>query len=334
MKSEALWIPEKHHAELRPAEAPDPEPNEIRVRAIASGISSGTEMLLYEGLGPAGQQMTPSTCEGSWALPVKYGYQSVGRVIDAGEDSGYSEGELVFCRYPHQSIYTIDGSDTELVNRIPEFDPPEIGVLGNNADVALTSMLDVPVRLGDVVVVFGLGIVGMFCVQLAARSAGRLIAVDPYAQRREIALEVGADVAVHPDDAIDAVLEASNGRGSDISVEASGAAAGLQLAIDTCGLEATVNVVGWYGNKQIPLVLAPQFYSQRLKLVSSSVLYAGSGLQPRWDLGRKLEVALEFLPSDPPREDDHAPDSVRQGSRGVRAPRGESGGDSGGDLHL
>jgi len=241
--------------------------------------------------------MTPSTCEGCWDLPVKYGYQSVGRVIDTGRSSGYGEGDLVFCRYPHQDVYTIDATDPELVYRIPEFDPPEIGVLGNNADVALTALLDVPVRLGDVVVVAGLGIVGMFCALLARRTAGTLVVVDPFEYRRDIALKLGADVAVHPDDAVAAVMEASDGRGADVSIEASGAAAGLQLAIDVCGLEADVCVVGWYGSKQIPLVLAPQFYSQRLKLVSSSVLYAGSGLQPRWDLGRKLQTALDLLPS-------------------------------------
>ncbi len=302
MDATALWISRERHAELRPATAPDPAPHEIRVKAIASGISTGTELVLYHGLGPGDQAMTPSTCEGRWDLPVKYGYQSVGRVIDAGRDAGYREGDLVFCRYPHQDVYTIDATDPELVYRIPEFDPPEIGVLGNNADVALTALLDVPVRLGDVVVVVGLGIVGMFCALLARRTAGTLVVVDPFEYRRDIALRLGADVAVHPDDAIAAVREASDGRGSDVSIEASGAASGLQLAIDASGLEADVCVVGWYGAKQVPLVLAPQFYSQRLKLVSSSVLYAGSGLQPRWDLGRKLQAALDLLPSMHPHE--------------------------------
>jgi threonine dehydrogenase-like Zn-dependent dehydrogenase len=302
MEARALWIASEGRAELRAAEAPPPSPNEIRVKAIASGISTGTEMVLYRGLGPAGQAMTPSTCEGSWALPVKYGYQSIGRVIDAGEDCGYRDGELVFCRYPHQDYYTIDADDPELVFRIPDFDPPEIGVLGNNADVALTALLDVPVRLGDVAVVVGLGIVGMFCSLLARRTAGTLVVVDPFEYRREIALKLGADVAVHPEDAVEAVQASSDGRGSDVSIEASGAASGLQLAIDCSGLEATVAVVGWYGNKQVPLVLAPQFYSQRLQLVSSSVLYAGSGLQARWDLGRKLEAALDFLPSMHPEQ--------------------------------
>ena len=302
MEAKALWITSKGHAELKPAEAPEPASHEIRVRAIASGISTGTEMVLYHGLGPEGQAMTPSTCEGSWALPVKYGYQSVGRVIDAGRDAGYGEGDLVFCRFPHQDVYTIDAGDPELVYRIPEFDPPEIGVLGNNADVALTALLDVPVRLGDVVVVYGLGIVGMFCALLARRTAGTLVVVDPFEYRRGIATRLGADVAVTPEEAVDAVLEASDGRGADIAIEASGHASGLQMSIDSCGLEGTVCVVGWYGSKEIPLILAPQFYSQRLKLVSSSVLYAGSGLQPRWDLGRKLQAALDLLPSMHPEE--------------------------------
>ena len=297
MDATALWIPSPFQAELRPDEASDPAPNEIRVRAIASGISTGTEMVLYRGLGPTDAPLTPSTCEGSWATPVKYGYQSVGRVIDAGADSGYEEGELVFCRYPHQDVYTIDATDPELVFRIPEFDPPELGVLGNNADVALTALLDVPVRLGDTVVVVGLGIIGMFCSVLARHTAGKLVVVDPFEFRRGIALELGADVAVHPDDAVEAVKEASEGRGADVSIEASGAPEGLQLAIDCSGLEADVCVVGWYGSKEVPLVLTPEFYTHRLRLVSSSVLYAGHGLQARWDLGRKLRAALELLPS-------------------------------------
>ena len=302
MEAKALWITSPGNAELRAAEAASPAPNEVTVQAIASGISSGTEMVLYRGQGPAGQEMTPSTCEGSWTLPVKYGYQSVGRVIDAGKGSGFREGELVFCRYPHQDYYTIDATDPELVFRIPEFDPPEIGVLGNNADVALTALLDVPVRIGDVVVVVGLGIVGMFCSLLARRTAGTLIVVDPFEYRRDVAKRLGADVAVHPDQAVEAVRAASDGRGSDVSIEASGAPSGLQLAIDCSAMEATVTAVGWYGDKDVPLKLSPRFHWQRLTLVSSSVLYAGMGLQARWDLGRKLQVALDLLPTMHPEE--------------------------------
>ena len=334
MDATALWMPRVRHAELRPDTAPDPAPHEIRVKAIASGISTGTELVLYHGLGPGDQAMTPSTCEGRWDLPVKYGYQSVGRVIDAGRGSGYGEGDLVFCRYPHQDVYTIDATDPELVYRIPEFDPPEIGVLGNNADVALTALLDVPVRLGDVVVVAGLGIVGMFCALLARRTAGTLVVVDPFEYRRDIALRLGADVAVHPDDAIAAVMEASDGRGADVSIEASGAAAGLQLAIDVCGLEADVCVVGLVRLQADPararaavLLAAPQ--ARELERPVRG-LRAAAALGP----GAQAADGPRPAPEHAPGEDDQPPHPVREGARGLRAARRAPRPDPGGDPHL
>lgn len=56
-------------------------------------------MVPYRGRGPAGQKKTPPRCAGSGTLPVTYGYESVGRVIDAGKASGYRNGALAFCRY-------------------------------------------------------------------------------------------------------------------------------------------------------------------------------------------------------------------------------------------
>ena len=131
----------------------------------------------------------------------------------------------------------------------------------------------------------------MFCALLARRTAGTLVVVDPFEYRRDIALRLGADVAVHPDDAVAAVMEASDGRGSRREHRGQRrGVAGCSWRSTSAGSRPTSASSGWYGAKQIPLVLAPQFYSQRLKLVSSSVLYAGSGLQPRWDLGRKLQA--------------------------------------------
>lgn len=302
MQARALWITEKRHAELRPVEVPPCGEGEILVQAIVSGISHGTEMVLYRGEGPATQPLTPRTSEGSWTLPAKYGYQNVGRVLEAGKKTQYAVGDIVFCRYPHQDYYTIDALDPELVYKLPAFDPIEIGILGNLADVSLSTLLDVPVRLGDVVAVFGLGVVGMFCAQFARRTASKVIVIDPLESRRALALRFGADLAVDPQDAIEAVAEVSQGRGADVTIEASGAPPALQTAIMSTGTEGTVAVVGWYGNKQVPLVLAPEFHFRRLRLVSSTVMVVGSGLQPRWDVGRKLETALEFLPSLHPTE--------------------------------
>ena len=185
----ALWMPRGGTPSFDRTPLPTLAPHEIRVKAIASGISTGTELVLYHGLGPGDQAMTPSTCEGRWDLPVKYGYQSVGRVIDAGQRLGLrARATSSSAATPTRTSTRSTPPTRSWCIRIPEFDPPEIGVLGNNADVALTALLDVPVRLGDVVGVAGLGLVGMFCTLLARRTAGKLVVVDPFEYRRDIAL--------------------------------------------------------------------------------------------------------------------------------------------------
>ena len=295
MQARGLWITRPRHAELRPAEVRPCGPDDITVKAIASGISHGTEMVLYRGQGPADQPLTPTTSEGSWTLPAKFGYQNVGRVIEAGKNTVYKPGDLVFCRYPHQDYFTVDAVDPEFVSKLPEVDPVD-AVLANLADVSLSALLDIPVRVGDVVAVFGAGVVGLFCMRFARRIARTVIVVDPIPERRRKAVELGADQGVSPSEAVDAVMAASDGRGADVVYEASGHPSALQGAIDCAGQEATVGVPGWYGNKSVPLRLAPEFHLRRLRIVSTTVMEAGSGLQPRWDLARKLAVAVEWLP--------------------------------------
>jgi 2-desacetyl-2-hydroxyethyl bacteriochlorophyllide A dehydrogenase len=295
LQARALWITKPHHSELKPAEVRPCGPNDITVKAIASGISHGTEMVLYRGQGPAGQKLTPITSEGSWTLPAKFGYQNVGRVLEAGANTVYKPGDLVFCRYPHQDYFTVDAVDPEFVSKLPEVDPVD-AVLANLSDVSLSVLLDVPVRVGDVVVVFGAGVVGMFCLQFAKRIADKVIVVDPIAERREKALYFGASAAVAPEDAVATTSALSDGRLADVVYEASGYPPALQGAMACAGQEATIGVVGWYGDKEVPLKLAPEFHVRRLRIVSSTVMLAGSGLQPRWDLARKLAVAVDWLP--------------------------------------
>lgn len=299
----AVWFTGPRRAELLPAVARPCRPDEVVVQAIASGISQGTETIMYRGEGPKDQPVTPETCEGEsmGSFPIKYGYQSVGRVIEAGTASGYAGGELVFARFPHQEVYTVR-VDPELLYRLPEHADPVHAVFGNLLDVAVNAMLDVPVRIGDVVVVYGLGVVGSFCAQLAKRTAGRVIAVDPIASRRRLAASFGIDDTVHPDDAPALIAERTGGRGADISIEVSGAPAALQPAIEGTGFEGTVVVVSWYGTKPVTLTLAPAFHMRRQRLVSSQVCAMGSGLAPRWDIARRMEVVWDVLPTLHPDE--------------------------------
>ncbi len=291
----ALWFTAARTAEILQQPVTPPGPGQVMVRAIVSLVSSGTELLIYRGEGAG--ELGLETCEGSFKFPVKYAYQVVGEVVAAGPGSSYAPGQIVFARHPHQSLFTMN-SESALITGVPHEMDPDRAVFVNLTAVALTTQLDVPVRFGDCVVVFGQGTVGSLAAQLARRTAGTVVAVDPLPGRRERALSWGADLAVAPDDAAEAVAAASSGRGADIAIEASGTGAALQAAINVTGQEGTIVAVSFFGNKVIPLVLAPEFHYRRQRIISSQVSTLGAGLQPRWSLGRRDRVAFSLLAED------------------------------------
>jgi threonine dehydrogenase-like Zn-dependent dehydrogenase len=254
-------------------------------------------MLVYRGEVPASDSLGLETCVGSFGFPIKYGYQVVGEVVAAGEEAGYRPGDVVFARHPHQDLFTMRSANSLLVP-VPSGMPAERAVFLNLLEVALNCALDVPVRFGDVVVVYGYGVVGRFCAQLSRRTAGCLVVVDPIAERRAAALSCGADAAVPPEEAPGAIADLSYGRGADICIEVSGAPSAVQDAVRATGQEGTIVEVSYFGTRKIPLVLAPEFHFRRQRIVSSQVGSVGSGLQPRWDLTRRDLAAFELLRSD------------------------------------
>src|SRR5262249_55606087 len=151
--------------------------------------------------------LLPSYCEGAFTFPIKYGYQVVGRVERSGAESGLRPGQRVFVRHPHQDVFTLRVDDG--VVPLPDAIDDDRAAFFNLTKVALTALLESPVRIGEVVVVSGLGIIGSIVTRFARRTAGRLIAVDPIPMRRELARQYGADVAIAPADLIQAVADLS-----------------------------------------------------------------------------------------------------------------------------
>jgi 2-desacetyl-2-hydroxyethyl bacteriochlorophyllide A dehydrogenase len=292
--------------ELRAEDVGRPGPGEVQVRAVASLVSAGTEMIVYRGETRSRAETDLPTSAGTHPFPIKFAYQVVGVVEEAGTDSGFTAGQRVFAYHPHQTRFTMAAGKVgggsyaaggrTLLFAIPDSLDDDHAVFANLFGVALTCLLDVPVRIGDCVAVSGLGVVGSFAGHFARRTASRLILVDPLASRRERAAWIGADAVVAPQDAPAAIDEHTAGRGVDIFIEASGAPAALQAAIEQTGKEGTIAVVAYYGGeKQIPLVLAPEFHVRRLRIVSSQNATVGSGLQPRWDTERRMGVVMEQL---------------------------------------
>jgi len=288
LNSRAVWFVGPRQIDLREAPVRAPEPGEITVRATRSLISAGTEMLVYRGDTTPGDRMPPNS-EGTFPFPTKYGYQTVGEVIAVGEDSGFAVGDRVFTRHPHQDYFTIEARP-EYVVRLPDEVGDDAATFLNLTRVALTGVLDVPVKVGEIAVVFGQGIVGMMCARIANLNAGATIVVDRFEKRRQLALDYGMRAAVEPQDVKEAVQELSNGRGADVIYEASGAPPALQAAIEIAADRGDIVAISLYGKHEVPLRLAPEFHFRRLRITSSQATD-----QARWDWARRTEASLGLL---------------------------------------
>ncbi|MFZ4759971.1 MAG: zinc-dependent alcohol dehydrogenase [Burkholderiaceae bacterium] len=280
--AQACWIETRGRAALRIETLPAPGPHEVCVRALYSGISRGTEALVFRGEVPPGEygRMRAPFQSGEFPAPVKYGYSSVG-VVEAGAPALL--GRTVFCLYPHQDRYVVPA---DAVHPLPQGLPPGRAVLAANAETALNGLWDAAPLPGDRIVVVGGGVVGLLVGWLAARIPGcEVQLVEPDPARAQLARDLGCD-AVTP--------EAARG-GADLVVHASSTAEGLQTALSLAGFEATVLELSWYGSRAVQVPLGEAFHAQRLVLRSSQVGHVAPRQRPRWTHARRLALALELL---------------------------------------
>jgi threonine dehydrogenase-like Zn-dependent dehydrogenase len=280
--AKSLWYAKKGVAELRAAPLPTPGPGQARVRTLFSGISRGTERLVFSGA--VGQseweRMRGPMQEGSFPFPVKYGYCATGVVEDGPADL---RGKTVFCLHPHQDYFN---APLEALSVVPEAVPARRATLAANMETALNALWDAGAGPGDRIVVVGAGVVGLLVASLAARLPGATVtAVDLDQSRKPILQALGADLA-SPDRAPGE---------ADIVFHASASAAGLNTAIACTGPEGTIVEMSWYGDKPVTIDLGGAFHSRRLKLVSSQVGLISTGRRLRWDYPRRRAMALSLL---------------------------------------
>ncbi len=288
----AVWFARARSVELRTEDLAETGPDDVRVRAALSAISHGTEMLVYRGEVDPDLALDLPTLAGGYGFPLKYGYANVGRAVAVGREvRGLREGDLVFALHPHQDEYVVPAS---LVHRLPDRTTPEQGVFLANLETAINVVLDAKPRLGEVVAVFGQGVVGLLVTQLLRRTGAHVIAVEPSTLRRSFSERCGAHAAIAAGDA-PLLRTMTDGRGADIAIDASGSPAALQEAIDCVAPEGTVVVCSWYGDKPVPLDLGGRFHRGRVRLVSSQVGRIDPSLAPRWDRERRLGLAMGLL---------------------------------------
>lgn len=278
----AFWIFGPGQGALRSEPIKEPADNEVLVETLASGISRGTENLVFQGLVPKSQheKMRAPFQEGDFTFPLKYGYASVGRVLKGPQSL---VGERVFCLHPHQDRYVVP---IDAVVAVPEAVPTGRAVLAANMETALNGLWDAPPRLGDRIAVVGCGVVGALVACLAADVPGtwvELIDVNPEKAVLARALELP----------FSAPGEASGD--ADLVIHASGQPEGLRTALDIAGFEATVLDLSWYGDRPVTLPLGENFHSRRLKLISSQVGAVAPAMRGRWSHRDRLSLALGLL---------------------------------------
>ena len=281
----AFWTVAPGRGEIRAQTLQTRAPGDVLVRAIASGISRGTESLVFRGLVPESQYaaMRCPLQEGEFPGPVKYGYASVG-VIEAGPDG--LPGQRVFCLHPHQDRYIVPA---EQVHLLAPGVPDARATLAANMETAVNGLWDAAPRVGDRIAVIGAGVVGCLVAALAARVPGtRVQIVDIDARRAAIAERLGCAFA----------LPAQARPDADLVVHASGHPDGLGLALTLAGFEATILEMSWYGTRPVSVPLGEAFHARRLEIKSSQVGAVSDARRARWSYRQRMALALELL-ADP-----------------------------------
>ena len=252
------------------------------MRALRSGVSRGTETLVFRGQVPPDQyeRMRAPFQEGDLPGPVKYGYLSVG-VVERGPRE--LEGRTVFCLYPHQSRYVVPASAVVLV---PEGVPPARAVLAGTVETAVNALWDAAPLVGDRVTVVGAGMFGCSVARLAVRVPGtRVTLVDVDPGRADVAAALGVGFAT-PDTA---------DGDQDLVVHTTATSAGLQVSLGLLAPDTSVLDLSWYGDRDVRLALGARFHSDRLGIRASQVGTVSPARAASRSPGDRLRLALDLL---------------------------------------
>jgi threonine dehydrogenase-like Zn-dependent dehydrogenase len=280
--AQAFWLREPGCGEIRSVGLPEPGAGDVLVRTVRSGISRGTETLVFRGGVPLDQsvRMRAPFQEGDFPAPVKYGYLNVGAVEEGPAEL---RGRTVFCLYPHQTAYVVPAG---AVSVVPEDVPPTRAVLAGTVETAVNALWDADPRVGDRVAVVGAGMVGCCVARLLHKyPAVRVTLVDVDPSRAAVATTLGVDFAL-PEDAPGEL---------DLVVHTSATSAGLQRSLDLLAPEGSVLDLSWYGDTEVRLSLGGAFHARRLVIRSSQVGTISPARASRRTSADRLALALELL---------------------------------------
>lgn len=307
-------FPAPHTTEVTKTPLREPGTGEVRARTVISAVSPGTETLLYRGNVPSntGTDSSIDSVMDSYSYPMSPGYACVGRVERLGE--GVEEkyhNRLVFSFQPHTSHFTTSVEDVVLLSTDTT---PEDAVLIPNVETAVNLVMDGRPMVGERVVIFGQGVVGLLTVALISQHpVQHLLTVDLDDSRRQRSEDWGADTAFNPEqEELRESLQLTSSqpreqggpqyKGADLVYELTGSPDVLNDALSVAGFDGRVIVGSWYGSRRSELDLGGQFHRSRIRIKSSQVSTVDPVHRGRWTKARRMNVVLDLLDTLHPSE--------------------------------
>jgi 2-desacetyl-2-hydroxyethyl bacteriochlorophyllide A dehydrogenase len=272
----ALFHTAPRCVEIRELPTPRPAAGEVLVSTLFSGISSGTERLVYRGEVPEDLALddTIDALGGAFRYPFPYGYACVGEVADSGR--------AVFAFQPHQDVFAARASD--LIS-LPAVDPAS-ATLFPLVETALQVTLDAGTGYRDRVIVLGAGVLGLLTALLLQRSGQRPLLAEPQAWRRVLASRLGVTAAA-PEELLKEEVA--------LVIDASGNPDAPAMALDMLAHEGTLLVASWFGTKPVVLPLGGAFHRRRLTIRSTQVSTVPARLSVTWPRSRRRLEAVELM---------------------------------------
>jgi 2-desacetyl-2-hydroxyethyl bacteriochlorophyllide A dehydrogenase len=302
MQRTSVIFKKPYEIELIKSPLPAPGEEEVLIKTRISAISPGTELLVYRGRFPPNLPVDAAipALARPFGYPLAYGYASVGQVVEIGRSTKKELlDQLVFCFHPHESHFTIR---QDQLNPLPDDIDSVDAVFLATMETAVNFLMDGRPIIGENIVVFGQGIVGLLTTALLSLlPLGNLVALDPYPLRRENAKIAGARIVLDPntpnvlDEGSKLLKSAVGGNGADLVYELSGNPAALNQALSIAGLGSRIVIGSWYGTKKNELDLGGSFHRNRIRLISSQVSTLAAQFEDRWTKNRRMKVALDMV---------------------------------------
>src|SRR5688572_24554539 len=281
------------------------EPHEVRLRTLYSGISAGTELTAYRGSNPyLHKQWDPSrklfipTEQPTLTYPVSgWGYEEVGEVIELGSEAkDVSIGDVIFGAWGHRTHHIVEESYAQDRVQAKSLDAI-FGIFSHIGSIALNGVHDARIRIGETVAVFGMGTLGQIVGQLCKKSGAKVVGVDRFPRRLEIAQQSSAaDVTLNADEGevAERIRALTDNRGADVAIEVTGSTIALNQAVRSVAYSAKVIALGFFQGEAGGLFLGEEFHHNRINIVGSQIFGTDPELTYRWNQLRLVQTFMRL----------------------------------------